>query len=278
MDARIAVASVSLGSGFPGLMFASVRKQLRPGQTIVECATVRPAETEFARTRLLGLLEGTPRPIAFIGICIRPDDETLAAYRAARMPVVLIDEEAPEASTVASDNLAGGYLAGQHLVAKGRRSIAVVSGRARVEGGYNAAQRVKGLEKALDEAGLSLARECLVEVVDYSRKDGVAAMEALLTSGRRIDAVFCAAGDACATGVLAAARERRVRIPEDVAVVGYDDNPLAGIADPPLTTVRQPIELIAREAHRLATEETAAIFARPKRVLFEPRLVTRSST
>ncbi len=274
---RIAVASVSLGSGFPGLMHASVRKHLQPGQSIVECATIRPADTEFARTRLLGLLEGEPKPVAFIGICIRPDDPTLAAYRAARMPVVLIDEEAPDASTVSSDNAVGGSLAGQHLVKQGRRSIAVVSGRTRVEGGYNAAQRVKGLEKALAEAGLSLAPESVVEVVDYSRKDGVAAMEALLASGRRIDAVFCAAGDTCAAGMLSVARQRGIRIPEQLAVIGYDDNPLAGIADPPLTTLRQPVELISGEALRLATEETAAVFARPKRVLFEPRLVVRGS-
>lgn len=274
---RIAVASVSLGSGFPGLMFGNVKRLLRPGQTIVECATIKPADTEFARGRLLGLLEGEPKPAAFIGICIRPGPEVLDAYRAAGMPVVLIDEEAQDASTVTSDNVAGGGLAGQHLVRAGRKAIAVVSGRTHVEGGYTAAQRVKGLERALAESGLAIARDHHVTVFDYSRKDGVGAMEKLLATGRSFDAVFCAAGDACATGMLSVLRARGLRVPQDVAVVGYDDNPLASIADPPLTTIQQPIDRIAQEALRLATEETGAIFAKAKRVLFEPKLVVRAS-
>jgi LacI family transcriptional regulator len=68
-----------------------------------------------------------------------------------------------------------------------------------------------------------------------------------------------------------------VRIPEDIAIVGFDDNALAAIADPPLTTVRQPAERMADEAFRLATEETAEVLARPRRVILKPELVLRKS-
>jgi DNA-binding LacI/PurR family transcriptional regulator len=69
-----------------------------------------------------------------------------------------------------------------------------------------------------------------------------------------------------------------VRVPDEIALVGFDDNALASISDPPLTTVAQPAELIAERAFHLATVETAAVFATPKRIVLPPRLVVRAST
>ncbi|HYD43170.1 MAG TPA: substrate-binding domain-containing protein [Anaeromyxobacter sp.] len=278
MDVRVAVASHSLGSGFAGLMYSHIRKQLRPGCSIAECGVVMRKDREFLRSRLLRLLEAAPRPIALVGICLRPDPETLADYRAAGVPVVLIDEEAEGASTVASDNFAGGYLAAEHLLDKGRRSPALVIGELGTNGSYNAVERLRGFEKALADRGLPFSRDDVVEVVDYSRKDGVTALTELVRRRSRIDAVFCAAGDVCATGVLAEARERRMEVPSELAVLGYDDNPLASISHPPLSTLRQPLEEIAAQAWRLATESTAEILVRPKRVLLKPALVQRGST
>lgn len=272
---RIAVASVSLGSGFPGDVYRLIKKQLRPGETLVEIATITQTNSAFSRRRMLSLLEGEPRPAALIGICVRPEPEVIERSRSAGIPVVLIDEEVEGTSTVASDNLAGGHLAGQHLVRSGRRTFAVVSGQRSITGGYNAALRVKGFASALSEHHLHLADEDVVEVVEYTHREGMQAMRTILDRGRPPDAVFCAAGDACATGILAVARERGVKVPEGLAVLGYDDSPLASIADPPLSTVAQPLERIAAEAHRLATQARDEILSRPKKVLFAPRLVSR---
>jgi LacI family transcriptional regulator len=68
-----------------------------------------------------------------------------------------------------------------------------------------------------------------------------------------------------------------ISIPGGLSVVGYDDSPLAAIADPPLTTIRQSMDTIAREAHRLATTATAQILTDPKTILVEPKLVLRQS-
>ncbi|HYD41479.1 MAG TPA: substrate-binding domain-containing protein [Anaeromyxobacter sp.] len=277
MDVRIAVASATLGSGFTGTMYALIRKCLQPGESTVECATIMQGDTDFARGRLLSLVEGHPKPRALIGICIQPAPSVVTAFRAAGVPIVLVDELAEGASTVASDNFAGGYLAGQHLASLGRKQVALVAGKMHVEGGYNALQRAKGLHKALAEKGLPFSLDEVIEAPDYTRKDGLAAMTRILGERAGTDAVFCAAGDACATGLLARARERLVKIPDQIAIVGYDDNPLASISDPPLTTVRQPLEQIAREAHRLATVSAAEILERPTTTLFEPRLVVRQS-
>jgi LacI family transcriptional regulator len=92
-----------------------------------------------------------------------------------------------------------------------------------VNGGYNALQRVKGFAKAMDEARAPFRIEDVIEVRDYTHRDGVNAMARIREERRTIDAVFSAAGDATATGVLAAAREQGIRVPEELAIVGYDD-------------------------------------------------------
>ncbi|HYD39702.1 MAG TPA: substrate-binding domain-containing protein [Anaeromyxobacter sp.] len=277
MDVRIAVASPNLGAGFAALLYSLVRKQLRPGQAIAECAIPVKADPAFVRGRLLQLLAGDPKPVALVGICLRPDPETLADYRAVGAPTILVDEELEGASTVAFDSFAGGYLAGEHLARTGRRSIAVVSGRMNVNGGYNALHRMNGFAKAMAEHRLPFSMDEVIQVREYSRRDGVNAMDQLLRDGRTVDAVFSAAGDATATGVVAAARDHRIDVPGQLAVLGYDDSPMASISSPPLTTIRQCPETLAREALRLATEEREAILARPARVLLQPTLVVRES-
>jgi DNA-binding LacI/PurR family transcriptional regulator len=276
LDARIGVASLSLGAGFPGLMYALLQKQRRPEHVFLECSVVLEKTTEHLRTRLLAMLEGDPRPSALVGLCIRPDPRTVAAYRAAGIPIVLVDEEVEGTSTVASDNLAGGLMAARHLIASGRRTLGLVAGNTHLEGGYNALQRLKGFTKGLAEAGLTLPPGRVVEVTNYSRKEGVEALEEMLKAWPNLDGVFCAAGDVCATGILSAAQQRGVKVPEQLAVVGYDDNAVAATTG--LTTLLQPMEQLAQEAYRLATEETRELLVRPRRILLEPRLVVRSST
>jgi DNA-binding LacI/PurR family transcriptional regulator len=277
MDQRIAVAAWNLGSGFCGILFSKMKKLVKPGQSIIECPTVMPREHEYAIGKLLGLLEADPRPTALIGICMPLAARTRDAFREAGVPVVLIDEETEGCSTVSSDNLGGGQAAAEHLLKLRRRSIAVVAGNADADGGYASRLRVEGVRRALAKQGLTLLPENQVEVPTYSTRDGQVAMAQLLDNGKRVDAVFCAAGDGCAVGMLSTARERKVKIPDQVAVLSYDDLPLGAISDPPLSTIRQPLERIVAEAWRLATEEAAEILARPKKVLLETKLVLRSS-
>jgi DNA-binding LacI/PurR family transcriptional regulator len=275
MEQRIAVVSTNFGTGFPGQIWTLFKKLAQPHQALTECFVPERTAADLAHARWLKLIE--ERPAVIIGICVRPEPAVMAAYHAAGIPVVLVDEEVEGASTVASDNVAGGHLAGQHLARAGRRSMAVVCGDMKMNGGYNAVQRVKGFARALAEHRLPFAVEEALEVVDYTKKDGVTSMLRILQEGRKIDALFSAAGDATATGVLQVARERGIAVPGQLAVVGYDDSPLASISSPPLTTVRQSVPDIAAAAFKLATAETAEILAKPRRVLLAPSLVVRES-
>jgi LacI family transcriptional regulator len=277
MQAPIAVATERFGTGFTGLMYTHLQKLVAPGQRVVECEVVLRDDREYVRHHLLRLLEDGPPPLALIGICVQPDVQTVATFRAAGVPVVLVDEEQEGASTVSSDNFAGGYVAGQYLAQVGRRICAMVSGPMHANGGYNALQRVRGFQKALAERGIAFTDRDVVEAPEYSRQDGVNALATIMKNRPRCEAVFCAAGDICATGLLATARGLKLKVPERIAVVGYDDNKLASVSNPPLSTVRQPLEQIAAEAWRLATRDTAEVLAKPRRLLLEPTMIRRAT-
>jgi DNA-binding LacI/PurR family transcriptional regulator len=112
-------------------------------------------------------------------------------------------------------------------------------------------------------------------VPNYSREDGVAAMPKLIDA--HVDAIFCAAADNTAAGLLSAAKDRGTRIPEDIALIGFDDLPIAQLSTPALTTIRQPMKEIVDVSYRMATVQRDEILNNPKKVLFKPELIIRQS-
>jgi DNA-binding LacI/PurR family transcriptional regulator len=146
----------------------------------------------------------------------------------------------------------GGVAAGvRHLLARGRRRIATIAGPQDMVAGVD---RLEAYRQTL--AGSD--RRSIVAVGDFTRESGAAAMRQLLSDDPALDAVFVAS-DLMAHGALRALREAGRRVPDDVAVVGFDDIEMARYTDPPLTTVRQPIEqighTIARQLLRLLAGE-----------------------
>ncbi|WP_406727435.1 LacI family DNA-binding transcriptional regulator [Streptomyces sp. GD-15H] len=155
-------------------------------------------------------------------------------------------------TSVDSDNYGGARQAVEHLIGRGRRRIAHITGRLDV---YGAERRIDGYRDALRDAGHE-ADELLIEAGDFSEEGGRRAMAALLERRPELDAVF-AASDVTAAGARHALREAGRRIPDDVALVGYDDSAIARHMDPPLTSVRQPIEEMGRAMIDLLLAEVA---------------------
>lgn len=135
---------------------------------------------------------------------------------------------------VNSDNFAGGRLAAQHLLEIGRKRIAFLGG---YQGEPEVELRQQGYAEALQKAGIEV-NLALVSYGDYTGEAGYAQMRDLLAQVPEIDGVF-ACSDLMAIGAMEAIRERGRRVPDDVAVVGFDDIQLAAYCSPPLTTVRQ---------------------------------------
>ncbi|MFJ6663451.1 LacI family DNA-binding transcriptional regulator [Streptomyces sp. NPDC091383] len=156
-------------------------------------------------------------------------------------------------TSVDSDNYGGARAAVEHLLARGRTRIAHITGRLDV---YGARRRVDGYRDALRAAGHA-ADELLIASGDFTEEGGRKAMSALLARRPDLDAVF-AGSDVMAAGARQVLRESGLRIPDDVALVGYDDSAIARHMDPPLTSVRQPIDHMGRAMIDLLLTEISA--------------------
>ncbi|CAL9296181.1 MULTISPECIES: LacI family DNA-binding transcriptional regulator [Streptomyces] len=155
-------------------------------------------------------------------------------------------------ASVDSDNFGGARSAVEHLLSRGRRSIAHITGRLDV---YGAQRRVDGYRAALRDAGHEVDEQ-LIEAGDFTEEGGRRAMAELLRRRPDLDAVF-AGSDVTAAGARQVLREAGRRIPDDVALVGYDDSAIARHMEPPLTSVRQPIEEMGRAMIDLLLNEIA---------------------
>ncbi|MBN1893742.1 substrate-binding domain-containing protein [bacterium] len=231
-------------------------------------------ETSMQREHLKWVL-GHMHPNILIAASICPDNDTVAAYASSHIPILLIDEKKDGLTSVSTDNYAGGRMAAEYLISKGRKNLAIVSGRINVRGGYNAEQRVKGFQDSFRAAGPDFSIKRVFEVKHYSQDEGAEVVPFLLEKG--VDAVFCAAGDDCAIGLMKAAMGRGIRIPDDIAVVGFDDILAARVFHPPLTTLKQPLEKITQTVADLIMKDEGSLLKKPQTILCVPELMIRQS-
>jgi LacI family transcriptional regulator len=200
----------------------------------------------------------------------------LAALTRAAMPVVVIDPlNLPSArvTSVGSTNFAGGMVATQHLLDLGHRRIAYLGGPAAAA--CNQA-RLHGYRGAMEARGAPVP-DTYVRTGRFSYEHGIAGGAALLDLPEPPTAVF-AGSDETALGVIEAARGRDLRVPEDLSVVGFDDTPVARLAAPPLTTVRQPLREMGAVAVRTALRLAAGQPVDSHHVELATELVVRQST
>jgi DNA-binding LacI/PurR family transcriptional regulator len=192
-------------------------------------------------------------------------------------------------SSVAADDRSGGRSAVEHLIAAGCTRIATITGPLDTAGGVD---RLQGYHDALAAHGLAAVPERVAHG-DWSRESGAAAMRALLEETAQpdsreplpdpagharapgLDAVF-AASDAMAAGALRELRAAGLDVPDDVRVVGFDDSGLAATTEPPLTTVRHPLDRVAEEMVRLLTDVIAG--RTPVSITVPTSLVLRESS
>ncbi|MEV8522718.1 MULTISPECIES: LacI family DNA-binding transcriptional regulator [unclassified Streptomyces] len=205
-------------------------------------------------------------------VSVHADDPLPELLEQLDIPVVISGrrrEDEPLAS-VDSDNFEGARTAVAHLLARGRRTIATITGPLDV---YGARCRLDGYRAALAEAGLG---ELAVQA-DFTEEGGRRAMAELLARCPALDAVF-AASDVMASGARQVLREHGRRVPEDIALIGFDDSAIARHMDPPLTSVRQPIEEMGRAMAELLLTQIATTDPGRRRLVLPTELVVRASS
>jgi LacI family transcriptional regulator len=198
--------------------------------------------------------------------------------------LVFVDREIPglNAELVCTDHEKGAYLEARHLVGLGRKQILCIATRSPERRSTSVRERLLGIDRALREAGLAPATVLGTDPPDATAHEqyGYDVMrEHLRRTARQFDAV-CAIHDGLAYGAIRALTEAGVRVPEDVAVVGFDDQDPSAYFQPPLTTVRQPMRELGMEAGRLLfrrLHEPGMPIAR-QRIVLEPTLIVRESS
>ncbi|MFF9111993.1 LacI family DNA-binding transcriptional regulator [Streptomyces sp. NPDC014805] len=228
------------------------------------------AASERGRKRVAELLRSRGADGVMLMALREEDPLTRIAEEEARMPVVFGGRPIGSAPRwyVDVDNVGGAREATEHLVSRGRTRVAALCGRLDTEAGR---ARYQGYRDAMLAAGLEPLPP---QEGDFTESSGAAAMAAVLEKRPDVDGVF-AASDNMAAGALRTLRKAGRQVPADVAVVGFDDLTAAQIADPPLTTVHQPIEALGREMARMLV---ALLDGQdPTPLILPTRLVVRAS-
>ena len=192
------------------------------------------------------------------------------------IPIVVVGRKCPHpnASSVIVDNFTGGFVATEHLIKLGHRDIVhVTTHQARVDG----EERLNGYKSALEK--YRLKEKCWIEKGDITAESGYKVMTNILKKGKRPTAVF-AFNDISALGVMRAIRNQELRIPENIAVVGFDDIPIAAHFDPALTTMRQPQEEMGRKGAELLMKsiEKGKENTQGDNIVLEAKLIIRKSS
>ncbi len=202
-------------------------------------------------------------------------DPAVRWLRHQRTPYVLVNRFSEDGADpfVGSDDVMGATLATRHLIGLGHVRIGHMAGQPTVSTGV---LRRKGYHAALAEAGIDADPDLLVES-GFVEEGGAQAMERLLSLKNPPTAIF-AVTDMTAVGAYGVARKRGLRIPEDLAIVGYNDIPLAGRLIPGLTTVHVPIHEFGSVAARMLLEQIETGVLTPRRVVFAPQLLVRGSS
>ncbi|MBP2325792.1 LacI family transcriptional regulator [Kibdelosporangium banguiense] len=215
------------------------------------------------------------------GVLITPvevSSERLDALRRRGTPTVLVDRHDPRVNccSVAVDDVAGGELAGGHLMERGHERIAFFSGPLSLR---QCADRLAGLRAAVEESGRNPDK--VIEVVELPALKARISYEAareLFGRHKDITAAFCA-NDLLALGLLRAAVSTGRKVPDDISIMGYDDIEFAADAAVPLSSIRQPTLQIGRNAAQLLLEECDYPETHAhQQVMFKPELVIRDST
>ena len=207
---------------------------------------------------------------AMVVVGIKIPDEDLRQFNRQGLPIAFVQQDAGElASSFLTDNYGGAKMLAEHLLALGQRRFAYISGS---DDTPDSAERLRGLQDALLAAKVFLPEAYIVQGT-YLAESGYKAMRSLLELEPRPEAVF-AANDQMAVDAISAIRERGLRVPEDIAVVGFDDVPMAGYVTPPLTTIRQPTYELGFRAASLVLN---AVAQEPGRTVLPTKLVIRRS-
>ncbi len=259
----------SLANGYWPLLYSGIFEQCLERGYFVSLSMVSPD--------MDGEIQERARDQRFDGhilITTEVTDLVASSLQSRDVPVVLIgrDAEWDGLSSIDIDNVKGGYEAGRHLCSLGHDDIGLILGSRDLK---ETADRREGFEQALSETDCSLSVTRVAEG-DYSQDSGYSIIQDWAKQGPMPTALFCAS-DTMAMGALLALHDAGYKVPEDVAVVGFDNLPASQYTIPPLTTVRQPVYEKGQAAANLLLDQIETPGVKSVHTELDPELIVRES-
>lgn len=237
------------------------------GYRVVLCNTDETADKQRAYLEVLA----AEQVVGVILVPADPGDSTISALLDMHVPIVALDRSVDDerADAVLADNVQAGRLATEHLLGQGRRNVGFIAGRPEIQTG---AERLRGYEQVMRHHALPTA----VGLGEFRLEPARCATRQLLIDYPGLDGLVVA-NNLMAIGALGALRDAGKRIPEDIAFVGIDDPPWAGLVAPPMTTLGQPTQQMATSAFELLVDRIAKRQSRSRFAIFHFELVVRES-
>jgi LacI family transcriptional regulator len=260
-----------LGTGYIGEIVRGIDDELAAAQYDMMLYTTHRRKTKesvYVTSLAQGMTDGL--------LLVLPENiETyLQTLRQRHFPFVLIDHQGTgETESVGATNRQGGYDATQYLIKLGHCRIGFITGS--LDLGC-ARDRLAGYKAALIDWGLSID-PALIQEGDFQQPRGFACAQVLLSLPDQPTAIFVS-NDVMAFGVMEAVRDRGLRIPDDVSIIGFDDIPQAASVYPPLTTIRQPLAEMGATATRMLLELINNPDQPAQRIELPTELIVRAST
>ncbi|MVO99783.1 LacI family DNA-binding transcriptional regulator [Paenibacillus lutrae] len=235
--------------------------------------SIEPETAETAKGESSNFLYQEDRVDGIILLSPLNEERDVLELKRKKIPFVLVDNQLEDtgASVVNVDNYMGGLTATRHLLGLGHTRIAHVCGPALYR---SAKERKRGYMDAMAEAGLA---PYLMVDSDFNIRDGYEIAKSWLAGGECPTAVF-AADDFIALGIVEAFRDAGRHVPQELSVIGYDDQAFSADIHPRLTTIRQPTEGMAQEAVKLLLRIKSGAQRRNASIKLEPELIVREST
>jgi len=213
----------------------------------------------------------------FILTSVKSNDRLVPRFQADNIPFVQIGRTPEPDETplhfVDVDNYGGAVTAVNHLIQRGHQKIATIAGPQDMAAGID---RLRGYQDSLQQAGITLTPNW-IKTGDFEPESGYEAMTQILDAPDGLPTAVFAASDSMSDGAYKAIYERELRIPEDIAVIGFDDNKLYTNNSPPLTTILQPINQLGENAAELLLQILSDT-ALSDHLILQPELIIRQST
>ncbi len=270
-NTNIAVITTNLTNGFGAQLLWGMQTEALETENDILLYTTKSAYNKGGIEFLHNKITAEKKADVAIIMAYQVNDAIADMYEKAGIKLVLLDTIYKDLSSVTSNNEKGAYDAGMYMAKSGRKRMGVVVGDDRNVASQK--ERLYGFIRALDESGISFDTNLIYRIEEYTYSAGKEALKYMVMND--VDGVFCAAGDYVAQGFLSEASRHGVNIPMSMGVVGFDDIEVA--KDLEMTTVKQPLDLMGREAFKIAKAMIDNPDIGPIKKVFDCTFIQRNS-